>query len=82
MSKTMVQFVKDNMIDPDLIGKMINDGKSTGIDIMDYLNQRIPMTEQQWDRMVSMRGYGTIVDNRDAASKKRILQAVVRMLNK
>ena len=82
MSKTMVQFVRDNMIDPTLIGKMINDDKSTGIDIMDYLNQRIPMTAQQWERMVSMKGYGTIVDSRAAADKKRILQAVVRMLNK
>lgn len=82
MSKTMVQFVKDNMIDPNLVGQMINDRSKTGVDIMEYIHQRIPMTKEQKNRMVDMRSYGTIIDSKLPDDKKRILQALVRMLNR
>lgn len=67
-------------IDKALLDRII-DGPADAIEVIDFMNNKYPFSENEWEIFVSGR-YSKIIKNRDAATKKKIRDAAIRMLVK
>ena len=65
-----------------ILGQIMDNDKSSGMEILDYVGSKSPFTEREWGRLVDGKRTGPLVTKRDFGSKEKVLKAACGIAKK